>query len=130
LKTQQDDVQIRGAAIECRINAEDPDNNFMPSPGKITMYYPSGGFGVRVDSHLYTGYCVPPYYDSLIAKLIVHADDRRQAIARMRRALGEFIVEGIKTTIPFHLKVLDNPGFQKGEYSTKFIEEKLMKEQK
>ena len=128
LKLAQKDISCNGHAIECRINAEDPDNNFMPSPGKVTMYHPSGGIGVRVDSHLYTGYSVPPYYDSLIAKLIVHADDRRQAIARMRRALGEFIVEGIKTTIPFHLRVLDNPDFQKGEYSTKFIEEKLMKE--
>jgi len=128
LKLTQKDIACNGHAIECRINAEDPDNNFMPSPGKVTMYHPSGGIGVRVDSHLYPGYSVPPYYDSLIAKLIVHADDRRQAIARMRRALAEFIVEGIKTTIPFHLKVLDNPDFQKGEYSTKFIEEKLMKE--
>ena len=128
LKLAQKDISCNGHAIECRINAEDPDNNFMPSPGKVTMYHPSGGIGVRVDSHLYTGYSVPPYYDSLIAKLIVHADDRRQAIARMRRALSEFIVEGIKTTIPFHLKVLNNPDFQKGEYSTKFIEEKLMKE--
>jgi len=126
LKLAQKDISCNGHAIECRINAEDPDNNFMPSPGKVTMYHPPGGFGVRVDSHLYTGYSVPPYYDSLIAKLIVHADDRRQAIARMRRALGEFIVEGMKTTIPFHLKVLDNPDFQKGEYSTKFIEEKLI----
>ncbi|MDP2830647.1 MAG: ATP-grasp domain-containing protein, partial [Candidatus Omnitrophota bacterium] len=126
LKLTQKDIFCNGHAIECRINAEDPDNNFMPSPGKVTMYHPSGGMGVRVDSHLYTGYIVPPYYDSLIAKLIVYADDRRQAIARMRRALGEFMVEGIKTTIPFHLKVLDNPDFQKGEYSTKFIEEKLI----
>ncbi|MBU4305986.1 MAG: acetyl-CoA carboxylase biotin carboxylase subunit [Candidatus Omnitrophica bacterium] len=130
LKLSQKDIVCRGHAIECRINAEDPDNNFMPSPGTVTMYYPSGGFGVRVDSHLYAGYSVPPYYDSLIAKLIVHADDRKQAIARMRRALGEFIVGGIKTTIPFHLRVLANPDFQKGEYSTKFIEEKLIKEQK
>ena len=130
LKLAQKDISCNGHAIECRINAEDPDNNFMPSPGKVTMYHSPGGLGVRIDSHLYTGYSVPPYYDSLIAKLIVHADDRRQAIARMRCALGEFIVEGIKTTIPFHLRVLDNPDFQKGEYSTKFIEEKLMKEQK
>ena len=128
LKLAQKDISCNGHAIECRINAEDPENNFMPSPGKVTMYHPAGGIGVRVDSHLYTGYSIPTYYDSLIAKLIVHADDRRQAIARMRRALGEFMVEGIKTTIPFHLKVLDNPDFQKGEYSTKFIEEKLIKE--
>ncbi len=128
LKITQKDITCTGHAIECRINAEDPDNNFMPSPGKVTFYHPSGGLGVRVDSHLYSGYSVPPFYDSLIAKLIVHADDRKQAIARMRRALGEFMVEGIKTTIPFHLKVLDNPDFQQGEYSTKFIEEKLIKE--
>jgi acetyl-CoA carboxylase biotin carboxylase subunit len=130
LKITPKDIVCNGHAIECRINAEDPENNFMPSPGKVTFYHPSGGLGVRVDSHLYSGYSIPPFYDSLIAKLIVHADDRRQAIARMRRALGEFMVEGIKTTILFHLKVLDNPDFQKGDYSTKFIEEKLLKEQK
>ncbi len=130
IKLSQKDIGCIGHSMECRINAEDPENNFMPSPGKVAMYHPSGGPGIRVDSHLYTGYTVPPYYDSLIAKLIVHADDRSQAIARMRRALEEFMVEGIKTTIPFHLKVLDNIDFQKGEYSTKFIEEKLAKELK
>jgi len=128
LKITQKDIGCNGHAIECRINAEDPDNNFMPSPGKVTFYHPSGGLGVRVDSHLYSGYSIPPFYDSLIAKLIVHADDRKQAIARMRRALGEFMVEGIKTTIPLHLKVLENSDFQRGDYSTKFIEEKLIKE--
>ncbi|MBU2436855.1 MAG: acetyl-CoA carboxylase biotin carboxylase subunit [Candidatus Omnitrophica bacterium] len=128
LAYQQQDISCNSHSIECRINAEDPDNNFMPSPGKVTFYSPSGGIGVRVDSHLYAGYSIPPYYDSLIAKLIVHADDRKQAIARMRRALGEFIIEGIKTTIPFHLKVLNHGDFQRGEYSTKFIEKKLMKD--
>ncbi|MBM3243730.1 MAG: acetyl-CoA carboxylase biotin carboxylase subunit [Candidatus Omnitrophica bacterium] len=128
LKFAQKDIGCNGHAIECRINAEDPDNNFMPSPGKVTFYNPAGGLGVRVDSHLYCGYSIPPFYDSLIAKLVVHADDRKQAIARMRRALGEFIVEGVKTTVPFHLKVLENTDFQRGDYSTKFIEEKLIKE--
>jgi len=124
---QQKDITCRSHSIECRINAEDPDSNFTPSPGKVTEYHPPGGPGVRVDSHLYKGYSIPPYYDSLIAKLIVHAEDRKSAIVRMKRALEEFIIEGIKTTIPFHLKVLNNGDFQKGEYSTKFIEEKLMK---
>jgi acetyl-CoA carboxylase biotin carboxylase subunit len=128
LKLSQKDIFCNSHSIECRINAEDPDNNFMPSPGKVTKYSPAGGPGVRIDSHLYEGYTIPPYYDSLIAKLIVHAETREEAIKRMQRALSEFVVEGIKTTIPFHLKVLNNPDFQKGEYSTKFIEEKLMKE--
>ncbi|MEE9175336.1 MAG: acetyl-CoA carboxylase biotin carboxylase subunit [Thermodesulfobacteriota bacterium] len=126
LAYQQKDITCRSHSIECRINAEDPDNNFIPSPGKVTEYHSPGGPGVRVDSHLYKGYTIPPYYDSLIAKIIVHAEDRKSAILRMKRALEEYIIEGIKTTIPFHLKVLDNGNFQKGEYSTKFIEEKLM----
>jgi len=126
LAYQQKDITCRSHSIECRINAEDPDNNFIPSPGKVTEYHSPGGPGVRVDSHLYKGYTIPPYYDSLIAKIIVHAEDRKSAILRMKRALEEYIIEGIKTTIPFHLKVLDNGDFQKGEYSTKFIEEKLM----
>lgn len=120
LTYQQPDISCNGHSIECRINAEDPDNNFMPSPGEVTEYHPPGGPGVRIDSHLYKGYIIPPYYDSLIAKLIVHAEDRNSAIIRMRRALEEFIIEGIKTTIPFHLKVLNHEGFQKGEYSTNF----------
>lgn len=127
LAYQQKDITCRSHSIECRINAEDPDNNFIPSPGKITEYHPPGGPGVRVDSHLYKGYTIPPYYDSLIAKLIVHAEDRKSAILRMKRALEEYIIEGIKTTIPSHLKVLETEDFQKGEYSTKFIEEKLIK---
>jgi acetyl-CoA carboxylase biotin carboxylase subunit len=126
LAYQQKDITCNSHSIECRINAEDPDNNFMPSPGKVTEYNPPGGPGVRVDSHLYKGYTIPPYYDSLIAKLIVHAEDRKSAIMRMKRALEEYIIEGIKTTIPFHSKVLNHGDFQKGEYSTKFIEEKLI----
>ncbi len=127
LSYKQRDIGCKGHSIECRINAEDPENNFMPSPGKVVQYSPPGGLGVRIDSHLYEGYSIPPYYDSLIAKLIVQAEDRPAAIARMKRALGEYIIEGIKTTIPFHLKVLNHGDFQKGEYSTKFIENKLVK---
>ena len=123
---QQKDIACNSHSIECRINAEDPDNNFMPSPGEIAEYYPPGGPGVCLYSHLYKGYVIPPYYDSLIAKFIVHAEDRGSAILRMKRALEEYAFKGIKTTIPFHLKVLNHPDFQKGEYSSKFIEEKLI----
>ena len=122
---QQKDIIGNGHSIECRINAEDPANNFSPSPGKITRYLPPGGPGVRVDSHLYDGYVIPPYYDSLIAKLIVHAEDRRSAILRMERALEEYIIEGVKTTIPFHIRVLNHADFQKGAYSTTFIEKNM-----
>jgi acetyl-CoA carboxylase biotin carboxylase subunit len=122
---QQKDITCNSHSIECRINAEDPSNNFTPSPGKVTRYHPPGGPGVRVDSHLYDGYVIPTYYDSLIAKLVVHAEDRRSAILRMERALEEYIIEGVKTTIPFHLKVLKHGGFQKGDYSTTFIEKNL-----
>lgn len=125
LEISQKDITCNGHSIECRINAEDPDNDFMPSPGKVTRFVCPGGPGVRFDSHLFEGYAIPPHYDSLIAKLIVHADNRESAIARMRRALNEFVVEGTKTTIPFHLKVLDHELFQRGEYSTKFIEESI-----
>ncbi len=122
LSCQQKNITCNSHSIECRINAEDPDNNFIPSPGEVTEYYSPGGLGVRVDSHLYKGYIIPPYYDSLIAKLIVNAEDRKSAIVRMKRALEEFIIEGIKTTIPFHLRILNHGDFQKGEYSTNFIE--------
>ncbi len=125
LQYRQEDITGNGHSIECRINAEDPANNFTPSPGKITRYLPPGGPGVRVDSHLYDGYVIPPYYDSLIAKLIVHAEDRRSAILRMERALEEYIIEGVKTTIPFHIRVLNHADFQKGAYSTTFIEKNL-----
>lgn len=118
----QDDVQIVGHSIECRINAEDPVK-FTPSPGKITAFNIPGGPGVRVDTAVYPGYVVPPYYDSMIAKLIVHARTRELAIARMRRALEMMVVEGIKTTIPLHIKIMNDEKFQKGDFSTKFMEE-------
>lgn len=127
LKIRQKDIKCNGHAIECRINAEDPDNNFNPSPGRITELIFPGGPGVRVDSHIYDGYSIPHYYDSLIAKLIVMDENRESAIQRMKRALQEFTIKGIKTTIPFHLKVLNNAWFQKGEYTTKFIDEKFEK---
>ncbi|MDO8536179.1 MAG: acetyl-CoA carboxylase biotin carboxylase subunit [Candidatus Omnitrophota bacterium] len=122
LHHKQEDIKFTGCAIECRINAEDPDNDFMPSPGKITMLDLPGGRGVRIDTHVYQGYSIPPYYDSMIAKLIVHGKDRNEAITICRRALDEFIVDPIKTTIPFHKKVMNNPLFIKGRYSTDFID--------
>lgn len=118
----QDDVQIVGHSIECRINAEDPEK-FTPSPGKLTAFNIPGGPGVRVDTAVYPGYNVPPYYDSMIAKLIVHARTRELAIARMKRALEMMVVEGIKTTIPLHLKIMNDERFQTGNFSTKFMEE-------
>lgn len=121
LSLTQDQVTIRGHSIECRINAECPDK-FTPSPGTITAFNPPGGPGVRVDTAAYTQYVIPPYYDSMIAKLIVHADTRDDAIMRMQRALDEFIVEGVKTTIPLHKKILAEPDFQQGNISTKFME--------
>lgn len=123
LSLQQEEVQFSGWAIECRINAENPAKNFMPSPGKVEMYLPPGGFGIRVDSAVYPGYSIPPYYDSMIAKLIVHGKTREEAIAKMKRALSEFVIEGVHTTIPFHLQLLDHPDFVKGEFNTKFLEE-------
>jgi acetyl-CoA carboxylase biotin carboxylase subunit len=118
----QSDISFSGHAIECRINAEDPDT-FAPCPGTVAVYHPPGGLGVRVDSALYTGYRVPPYYDSMIAKVIVHAPTRAQAIARMHRALDEFVVEGIKTVIPLHRRILADPEFQKGEYTIHWLEQ-------
>ncbi|OGI19028.1 MAG: acetyl-CoA carboxylase biotin carboxylase subunit [Candidatus Melainabacteria bacterium RIFCSPHIGHO2_02_FULL_34_12] len=118
---KQNDVKITGHSMEFRINAEDPDKNFAPSPGKIDGYIPPGGPGVRVDSHCYTGYEIPPYYDSMIAKLIVHDDNREAAISRAKRALDEFAITGIQTTIPFHLKVLEHPKFISGDYATDFV---------
>ncbi|MDH7515752.1 MAG: acetyl-CoA carboxylase biotin carboxylase subunit [Bacteroidota bacterium] len=111
-----------GHAIECRINAEDPDRDFQPGPGTIQTWHQPGGFGVRVDSHCYQGYIIPPHYDSLIAKLVVHARTREEAISRMGNALEEFIIEGIPTTIPFHRKVMQNEKFRKGEFDTHFLE--------
>jgi acetyl-CoA carboxylase biotin carboxylase subunit len=115
-------IYLRGHAIECRINAEDPSRNFAPSPGQITTFHPPGGPGVRVDTHVYAGYRVPPFYDSLLAKLIVHASTRAEAIARMRHSLTSFVVEGVHTTIPFLITVMDHPAFIAGEVDTKFLE--------
>ncbi len=122
LRYKQDDIEFRGSAIECRINAEDPDNDFMPCPGKINIFQAPGGRGVRLDSHVYTGYDILPYYDSMIGKLIVHGKNRLEAINICRRALDEFVIEPIKTTIPFHRKVMSNPAFLRGKFSTDFVE--------
>jgi acetyl-CoA carboxylase biotin carboxylase subunit len=119
---KQSDVLFVGHSLECRINAEDP-RTFAPSPGRITAYNAPGGPGVRLDTAAYPGYVVPPYYDSLIAKLIVHARTRDVALARMRRALEVMVVEGIKTTVPLHLAIMEDPYFRAGEYSTRFMEQ-------
>ncbi|MFT6882124.1 MAG: acetyl-CoA carboxylase biotin carboxylase subunit [Marinoscillum sp.] len=110
-------------AIECRINAEDPGNDFRPCPGKITNLHMPGGHGVRVDSHVYAGYVIPPYYDSMIAKVIVTGQTREEALVRMKRALQEMVIEGVKTTIPFHIKLMDDPKFKSGHFTTKFLED-------
>jgi acetyl-CoA carboxylase, biotin carboxylase subunit len=122
LSFTQEEITFNGWSIECRINAENPDKNFMPSPGKITMYLPPGGLGVRVDSAAYPGYSIPPYYDSMIAKVITYGATRAEAIAKMKRALHEFVIEGIDTTIPFHLRLLNNETFISGDFNTKFLE--------
>lgn len=122
LKLSEKDVQFRGHAIECRINAEDPFDDFRPSPGRIEMYYAPGGRGVRVDSHAYAGYTIPPYYDSMIGKLITYGKDRRDAMDKMSRALSEYMITGVKTTIPFELAILQDPNFRRGVYSTNFVE--------
>ena len=109
-------------AIQCRINAEDPYNDFRPSPGKITDYHSPGGHGVRIDTHVYAGYTIPPNYDSMISKLIVVAQTREEAILKMRRALDEYIIQGVKTTIPFHQKLMQDPKFIEGDFTTKFME--------
>ncbi|MBI5801876.1 MAG: acetyl-CoA carboxylase biotin carboxylase subunit, partial [Verrucomicrobia bacterium] len=125
LRISQGDINARGHAIECRINAEDPFDDFRPSPGRIDMYYAPGGPGVRIDSHAYAGYTIPPYYDSMIAKLIVWGKDRRDAMERMSRALSEYMITGIKTTIPFEQAILQDPNFRRGVYSTNFVEQLL-----
>jgi acetyl-CoA carboxylase biotin carboxylase subunit len=125
LRISERDVTFKGHAIECRINAEDPFDDFRPSPGRIEMYYAPGGRGVRVDSHAYAGYTIPPHYDSLLGKLITYGKDRREAMDKMTRALGEYMVTGIKTTIPFQLAILQDPNFRRGVYSTNFIEQLL-----
>lgn len=119
----QDDVLLRGHAIECRINAEDPDHDFMPCPGKIDGYFAPGGFGIRVDSHVYPGYSIPPYYDSMIGKLICWGENRNEARRRMYQALKEYVVTGIKTTIPFHQQIVEDEVFMSGNFNTGFIED-------
>ena len=114
-------------AIECRINAEDPYNDFRPSPGKITVLHQPGGHGVRIDSHVYAGYVIPPYYDSMIAKIITVARTREEAINTMSRALSEYVIEGVKTTIPFHQQLMKHPDFISGNFTTKFLETFTMK---
>ena len=118
----QKQIAVKGHAIECRINAENPFKNFAPSPGKINFCYTPGGYGVRVDSHVYNGYTIPPYYDSMIGKLIVHGKNRQEAIARMRRALEEYIIDGVSTTIPFEQFIMNTKEFTEGHYNTGFID--------
>jgi acetyl-CoA carboxylase biotin carboxylase subunit len=125
LDFDQKDIEFRGHAIECRINAEDPARNFTPSPGTIGLYYAPGGHGVRVDSHVYSGYTIPPYYDSMIGKLIAHGDNRKMALERMYRALSEYLIRGIKTTIPLHKAILSDPVFIAGKATTGYLEEFL-----
>ncbi len=122
LAYKQEDVSFKGWSIECRINAENPLKNFMPSAGRVDMYLPPGGMGVRVDSAMYSGYTIPPYYDSMVAKLITFADTREEAVSKMKRALDEFVVEGVFTTIPFHLRLMDHEVFKSGDFNTKFLE--------
>ncbi|HIQ88204.1 TPA: acetyl-CoA carboxylase biotin carboxylase subunit [Candidatus Galligastranaerophilus faecipullorum] len=128
LSVAQDDICLRGHAIECRINAEDPDRDFMPFAGKIEGYIAPGGFGVRVDSHAYTGYTIPPYYDSMVGKLICWGKDREDARLRMLRALNEYVITGIKTTIPFHREILNNDIFISGKFNTSFLEKSFVRE--
>lgn len=126
ISVRQEDIHMNGHAIECRINAEDAQHNFRPAPGRITGWLPPGGPGVRVDSHVYTGYDIPPFYDSLIGKLIIWAPNRPAALARMKRALNECAITGIPTTVDFHLRMLDRPEFQRGDVHTKFVEEEML----
>jgi acetyl-CoA carboxylase, biotin carboxylase subunit len=128
LALKQEDIVIKGHAIECRINAEDPANDFRPCSGKIDTYITPGGPGVRVDSVVYAGYTIPPYYDSLIGKLVVWGRDREEAVARMQRSLQEFVIKGVPTTIPFHRQVLGNAFFQRGEIYTNFIQRRILNE--
>jgi acetyl-CoA carboxylase biotin carboxylase subunit len=121
---RQGEITLRGHAIECRINAESPDD-FRPSPGRVSEYHAPGGFGVRVDSALYQGYQVPPYYDSLVSKLIVHGDSREECLMRLRRALEEYVIGGIDTTIPLHQRLVDDPEFRAGAYDIHWLERLL-----
>jgi acetyl-CoA carboxylase biotin carboxylase subunit len=122
LEIEQSDIVIRGHSMECRINAEDPDTNFRPSPGQITSFHVPGGLGVRVDTHAYAKYVIPAFYDSMIAKLITHGKDRADAVMKMQRALEEFVIEGVDSTIGFHKRVFSDPVFQSSEYDTTFVE--------
>jgi len=125
LTLSQNDIQFRGHAIECRINAEDPEKNFLPAPGKIESFHVPGGHGIRVDTHAYAKYMIPAYYDSMIAKLITHGKTREEAILKARRALDEFIIEGIPTTIGFHKRILTDKRFVSGQFNTSLIAEML-----
>jgi len=122
LKLKQDDIQLKGSSIECRINAEDPEKDFLPSPGTINFCYIPGGKDVRIDTHIYSGYQIPPHYDSLIAKVITKGETRRETLKKMDRALSEFLIEPIKTTIPFCRNIINNPDFKRGKYNTGFLE--------
>ena len=123
LSFSQSDIKFERHAIECRINAEDPARNFIPSPGTIGLYYAPGGHGVRVDSHVYSGYVIPPHYDSMIGKLICYGRDRKTALERMYRALSEYIIRGVKTTIPLHKAIMSDPVFIEGKATTAYMEE-------
>lgn len=123
LSYSQNDIHLRGHAIECRINAEDPENEFMPCPGKVDGYFAPGGFGIRVDSHVYPGYTIPPYYDSMIGKLICWGENRKQARRRMYQALKEYVITGIKTTIPFHQSIIEDEVFKSADFNTGFLED-------
>ena len=125
LSFTQKDIHIKGHAIECRINAEDASNGFRPSPGKINSLHIPGGNGVRVDSFLYQGYSVPPHYDSMLAKLIVYATTRDEAIMKMKRALGEFVVDGVITNVDYHFQIMENNVYKSGLYDTGFIENSM-----
>jgi acetyl-CoA carboxylase biotin carboxylase subunit len=125
VKLSQSDAHFKGHAIECRVNAEDPFNDFRPCPGRIEMYYPPGGRGVRLESHAYGGYTIPSNYDSMIAKVVAYGKDRREAMDKMSRALSEFLITGVKTTIPFELAILQDPNFRRGVYTTNFVEQLL-----
>lgn len=125
LRISQNDIRIRGHAIECRINAEDPFDDFRPCPGRVEMYYAPGGYGTRVDSHVYAGYSIPPHYDSMIGKLITVGKDRREAMDRMNRALGEYMITGVKTTIAFEQAIMQDPNYRRGVYTTGFLEQLL-----
>ena len=127
LEIEQKDIVLNGHAIECRLNAEDPENGFMPCPGTITYYRPPGGFGIRMDSHLESGYKIPPYYDSMIGKLICWGYDRNEAIIRMTRALSEMEVQGVNTTAKFHSKLINSEQFKSGDFNTVFVASLLEK---